>query len=169
MAGHQHLVVMGVAGCGKTTVAAIIADRLGWPSAEADDFHPPHSIATMSAGVALTDEDRAPWLRAIRDWMTAQDADGRSSVTTCSALRRTYRDVLREAPGRVRFVHLDGSSEVIDARLAARVGHFMPAALLPSQLRTLEPLADDEDGVVVPIAGPPDVVVDLALRALGLL
>lgn len=168
MTENQHLVIMGVAGCGKSTVAEIIADRLGWPSAEADDFHPAANIAKMSAGVPLTDDDRWPWLAAIRDWMTEQDDAGSPSVITCSALRRSYRDVLRQARGRVRFVHLDGSFEMIGSRLAAREGHFMPTGLLPSQFQILEPLANDEDGVAVPLADTPVKVAENALGALGL-
>ena len=107
MVEHQHLVVMGVAGVGKTTVAALLADRLGWAVAEADDFHPTANIVKMASGVPLDDDDRWPWLRAIRDWTTEQETAGQDSVVTCSALKRRYRDVLRQAAGRVRFVHLE--------------------------------------------------------------
>jgi len=164
----QHLVVMGVAGSGKTTVAQGIARRLGRTFAEADDFHPATNVAKMAAGTPLTDEDRAPWLAELAAWVTAQDRAGRDTVVTCSALRRTYRDVLRTAEGDVRFVHLAGDPALIGDRMAQRTDHFMPVALLPSQLATLEPLEDDEPGVVVPIGGTPDEVVDEALRALGL-
>ncbi|WP_024286565.1 gluconokinase [Cellulomonas sp. KRMCY2] len=164
----QHLVIMGVAGSGKTTLAEVLADRLGWPYAEADDFHPPANVQKMAAGIALTDDDRWPWLRALRDWLTEQSRAGRSSIVTCSALRSAYRDVLGEAEGTVRFVHLTAAPEVIGNRLATRVGHFMPAALLPSQLGTLEPLRDSEDGVTVVVDAPPDVVADRVLEALGL-
>src|SRR5690606_25924853 len=102
----QHLVLMGVSGSGKTTLARELEERLGWPYAEADEFHPEANIAKMSAGTPLTDDDRRPWLEAMRDWLTAQTRAGRSSVVTCSALRRAYRDLLRTAEGRVRFVHL---------------------------------------------------------------
>ncbi|ASR56907.1 gluconokinase [Cellulomonas sp. CW35] len=164
----QHLVVMGVSGSGKTTVALLLAERLGWTFAEADDFHPEANVALMAAGTPLTDEDRAPWLASIAHWVSQRDAEGVSTVLTCSALRRAYRDVLRGGGGRVRFVHLAGDPEVIATRMAARTDHFMPPSLLPSQLATLEPLEDDEDGVVVPIGAPPAQVVDDALRALGL-
>jgi gluconokinase len=168
MSDVQHLVVMGVSGSGKTTVAQILADRLAWPYAEADELHPQANIDKMAAGTPLTDEDRRPWLRAIRDWLTAQTEAGRSAVVTCSALKVAYRDVLREAEGRVRFVHLDGTIETIGERMSGRDGHFMPTSLLPSQFQTLERLGDEEDGVVVPVAVSPHSVADAALHALGL-
>lgn len=168
MTDHQHLVVMGVAGSGKTTIAGLLAARLGCPFAEGDEQHPPANVAKMAAGVPLTDDDRWPWLRAVRDWMTQQDDAGRDSVVTCSALKRSYRDLLRETPGRVRFVHLDGSFDLIGDRLETRAGHFLPSALSSSQFEILEPLADDEDGVVVPVADSPDRIADDALRRLGM-
>nr|WP_197683514.1 gluconokinase [Jiangella alkaliphila] len=161
-----HLVVMGVSGSGKTTVATRLADRLGRPFAEADDMHPPANVAKMSAGTPLTDADRRPWLATVRDWLTGQAEQGRGAVVTCSALRRVYRDVLREAAGGVTFVHLDGDPELLAERMAARKGHFMPSSLLRSQLDTLEPLEPDEDGVRVPIDGTPDEIVAEALRRL---
>lgn len=163
----QHLVVMGVSGSGKTTVATILAERLGWPYAEADDFHPAENVTRMAAGIPLTDEDRLPWLKAISAWIDRHDADGTSTIVTCSALRRVYREILGASMGRVRFVHLDGEREVIGERIAGRRGHFMPASLLPSQFATLEPLEPDEDGVVVPVTGSPHDVADVALRELG--
>jgi len=159
------LVVMGVAGSGKTTVAELLGERLGWPTAEADDFHSPENKAKMASGVPLTDADRGPWLASIRDWITAS---GTNVVVTCSALRRSYRDVLRAAEARVRFVHLDGSVQTIGTRIQARTGHYMPPTLLPSQLSTLEPLSVGEDGVVVGVEGTPEGIVDRAVRALGL-
>jgi gluconokinase len=168
MSDVPHLVVMGVSGSGKTTVAQILAERLGWPYAEADEFHPQANIDKMSAGTPLTDDDRWPWLRAMRDWLTEQSRAGRSTIVTCSALKVAYRDVLREAEGRVRFVHLDGTIEQIGERMAGRSGHFMPTSLLPSQFETLERLTDDEDGVVVPVAVSPQSVADAALRTLGI-
>ena len=162
--GRTALVVMGVAGCGKTTVSAALAERLGWPVADADDFHPPANVAKMRAGTPLTDKDRVPWLAAIREWLNQQDQD---VVVTCSALRRTYRDVLRGAEPRVRFVHLSGSRELLTQRMGARQGHFMPVALLDSQLATLEPLQPDEDGVVIDIDASPEQIVDNALAQLG--
>jgi len=163
-----HVVVMGVAGSGKTTLAVELTRRLGWPYAEADDFHPRGNVAKMAAGVPLTDEDRWPWLEAIRDWLTAQARAGRSTVVTCSALRLAYRDVLRQAAGRVRFVHLTADPALLSARLARRSGHFMPATLLVSQLATLESLVPGEDGVVIVVDVPPDAVADRAIKLLGL-
>ncbi len=160
--------VMGVSGTGKTTVARLLASRLGWTFAEGDDFHPAANVAAMASGRALTDEDRWPWLGSIAAWMGSADAAGTSSVVTCSALRRVYRDVLRTAPGRVRFVHLTGPDALVASRMAARSDHFMPPTLLPSQLATLEPLGPDEDGATVPVDGPPEAVATTALRALGL-
>ncbi|MGC5166063.1 gluconokinase [Luteimicrobium sp. DT211] len=167
-ASPVHLVVMGVSGTGKTTVGRLLADRLGWAFAEGDAFHPPANVARMQAGTPLDDAARLPWLRAIRDWTAEQDAAGTSTVVTCSALRTTYRDVLREAPGRTRFVHLVGDASLVGTRMQQRAGHFMPPSLLPSQLATLEPLGVAEDGVVVPVDGPPAQVAETALSALGL-
>lgn len=162
----EHLVLMGVAGSGKTTLARLLQDRLGRTYAEADEFHPPANIAKMSAGTPLDDDDRWPWLEAIRDWLTEQTRAGRPSVVTCSALKRTYRDVLRAADGRVRFVHLTASADLLADRMAHREGHFMPTTLLPSQLSTLEPLGADEDGVTVVVDVPPQAVADRTLEAL---
>ncbi len=160
------IVVMGVAGSGKTTVAALLAGRLGAAFAEGDDFHSPANVEKMSAGTPLTDDDRWPWLRSIRDWLAARAAAGESAVVPCSALRRAYRDVLREA-GPVRFVHLTGSHELLTERIQGRAGHFMKPEMLVSQLATLEPLADDEDGFAVDVAARPAALVDEILRRLG--
>ncbi|WP_100349192.1 gluconokinase [Luteimicrobium subarcticum] len=156
---------MGVAGSGKTTVAQLLADTTGAAFVEADDLHPAANVVKMSAGHALDDDDRAPWLAAIRDRMDAEARAGRRTVLTCSALRRPYRDVLATATGRVVFVHLDGDPELLAARIAARTGHFMPPALLASQLATLEPLDPDEDGYVVDVTPPPETVAG-AVRVL---
>lgn len=156
-----HVVVMGVSGCGKSTVGASAAAALGWPFAEGDDAHPPANIAAMRSGRALTDDDRWPWLHALAAWIAEHDAAGRSSVLACSALRRSYRDVLRSGAGRVLFVHLDGPPEVIRSRLAERTGHFMPGSLLASQLATLEPLAPDENGLVLDVRNPPAKLAEL--------
>ncbi|MCC9174076.1 gluconokinase [Arthrobacter sp. zg-Y179] len=163
----QHLVIMGVAGSGKTTIANLLSKRLGWIAAEADEFHPAVNIAKMSAGVPLDDDDRWPWLYAIRDWMGVQAENGRCTIVTCSALKRTYRNVLAQAAGDVTFVHLDGSSEVLAERMKTRSGHFMPPSLLPSQLSTLEPLAPDEAGLRIEITDSPAEIVDAILRHLG--
>lgn len=156
---------MGVAGCGKTTVALDLAERLGWPYAEADDFHSPANKAKMAAGTPLDDADRQPWLESIRDWITAADGD---VVVTCSALRRRYRDVLRQAGADVRFVHLHVPETVLASRIGGRKGHYMAASMLQSQLDTLEPLEADEDGIVVSVEQRPEHMVDEVLAALDL-
>lgn len=163
-----HIVVMGVSGVGKTTVAEALAARLGRDERDADDFHPRSNIDKMAAGHPLTDEDRWPWLEAIVTWLDEERAAGRSAVVTCSALRRAYRDVLRRAEGGVSFVHLVGDRELIATRLLTRSGHFMPASLLDSQFATLEPLGPDEAGVSVDVTDPVDAVVGRALAGLGL-
>lgn len=164
----QHLVIMGVAGSGKTTLATLLQERLGWPYAEADEFHPQANIDKMSAGTPLDDEDRWPWLAAIRDWLTAQTDAGLSSIVTCSALKTTYRDVLRSAEGRVHFVHLTAAPDLLEQRMSGRSGHFMPPTLLPSQLQTLQPLTAEEDGITIVVDVPPDEVADRTIEAFGL-
>ncbi|MCC8246820.1 gluconokinase [Saccharothrix luteola] len=162
------VVVMGVSGSGKSTVARMLADRLGRPMAEADEFHPAANIGKMSAGTPLTDADRAPWLAAIRDWITERAAAGESTVVTCSALKRAYRDVLRGADARVRFLHLHGTADVIGERMSHRSGHFMPPSLLRSQFDALEPLTADEDGVAVDVARTPELILEDAVTRLDL-
>ncbi|WP_104116582.1 gluconokinase [Arthrobacter sp. B1805] len=164
----RHVVVMGISGSGKTTIATRLAEALGWVFAEADDFHPAANIAKMTSGTPLTDEDRWPWLESMRDWMTTQAYSDRSTVVTCSALKRSYRDVLTQAEGRVRFVHLVGDTDLILERMKTRSGHFMPQSLLPSQISTLEPLEPDEQGVKIDNAGTPDEVTDLVIDQLDL-
>ncbi|WP_405521747.1 gluconokinase [Streptomyces canus] len=165
MSTPKVVVVMGVAGTGKTTIGPLLAARLGVPYAEGDDFHPPANIAKMSAGTPLTDEDRRPWLDAIGSW-----AHGRAElggVVSCSALKRSYRDRLRaEAPG-VVFVHLAGDRSLIEDRMSHRQGHFMPTALLDSQFATLQPLQEDEAGVVVDVSGSPEEIAGRAAKALA--
>jgi gluconokinase len=156
------VVVMGVSGSGKTTVGRLLATRLGVPFAEADDFHPAENVATMSAGIPLSDEDRWPWLHAIAAWISAQS----SGVVSCSALKRRYRDVLRAASDGVWFLHLTGDPEVIASRIAARSGHFMPPALLDSQLADLEPLSADEPGSAVDISADPEEIVENVIQVL---
>lgn len=157
------LTVMGVSGSGKTTVGAALAQRLRVPFADADDFHPPENVAKMSAGIPLDDADRFPWLEHIGAWLADHAADG--GVVSCSALRRSYRDVLRAAaPGQL-FVHLAGSPEVIARRVAGRPGHFMPASLVESQFATLEPLGADEHGLTLDLDRPVDDLVVAYLTA----
>ena len=162
------LVVMGVSGSGKTTVATGVAERLGWVFAEGDDFHPPANVDKMRRGVALTDEDREPWLRSLAEWIGEREAAGDDAVLTCSALKRTYRDRLADGHPSVRFVHVATSPEVIRDRLERRRDHFMPAALLGSQLSTLETLHPDEPGWTVSGDGEPaDVVSAVIVRLAG--
>jgi gluconokinase len=162
------VVVMGVSGSGKTTVGRGLAEAMGWEYAEGDDFHSEANVAKMRSGQPLTDEDRWPWLHAIGDWLSAQERADRSAVVTCSALRRVYRDLLREGRPDVRFCHVEAGADLIRDRLEHRVGHYMPPSLLASQLATLEPLQRDEPGVVVSVAGSPEEIVQRALTALGL-
>jgi len=163
--GAPLVVVMGVSGSGKSTVGAALGQRLGVPFADADDFHPPANIAKMAAGHALDDTDRHPWLEAIGEWLAGHDADG--GVISCSALKHRYRDQLRGHAPRVRFVHLEGSHEVIARRQASRPGHFMPASLLASQFATLEELAPDEPGFVVDVDQSVDAIVAEAAAGLA--
>ncbi|MFI0901370.1 gluconokinase [Streptomyces sp. NPDC020983] len=158
------IVVMGVSGSGKSTVGGLLAERLGVEYAEADDFHPAANVAKMAAGQPLDDADRAPWLDAIAEWIAGRG--DRGGVVSCSALRRRYRDRLRAAGSGVFFLHLDGSPELIAARLAARTGHFMPAGLLGSQFGALEPLDADEPGAAVPLDGGPVEITERALAVL---
>ena len=151
------VVVMGVSGSGKSVVGAALAQRLRVPFGDADDFHPAANIAKMTAGDALDDHDRHPWLEAIGGWLADQDAEG--GVIACSALKRTYRDQLRHHAPRVAFLHLDVIRDVIARRQASRPGHFMPTSLLTSQFATLERLAPDEAGVVIDVDQPVDAIV----------
>ncbi len=160
-------VVMGVSGTGKSTVGTLLAHHLGWPMAESDDFHSAANVAKMRAGEPLTDADRLPWLQAIADWIGAREADGAGAVVTCSALKRSYRDLLRAGHPDVRFICLIGSAQLLEARLDRRVGHFMPPSLLGSQLDTLEPLEPDEPGGRVDVTGPPEQVEREALAILA--
>ena len=163
-----HLVVMGVSGTGKSTVANSLRDRLGWSFAEGDDLHPPANLAKMAAGIPLADADRWPWLDAIAHWTRQEASAGHSTIVTCSALRRAYRERLRQAATGTFFVHLSGSPELLAQRLSARSDHFMPASLLPSQLKTLEPLQDDEPGIVVDVGSDIDTIVAEVIGGLAL-
>jgi gluconokinase len=162
------VVVTGVSGCGKTTVGAMLAGRLGWRYAEADDFHPKTNLAKMAAGLPLADADRIPWLAAIGTWIDRRRAAGEPAVVSCSGLKRSYRDMLRAGRPEVRIVFLTGSRELIGRRLLARQGHFMKADMLDSQFADLEPPAADEHAVTVAIDAPPPEVVDRIIRELDL-
>jgi gluconokinase len=160
------LVLMGVSGCGKTTVGAALAERLGWEFLEGDALHPPANVTKMAAGTPLNDEDRWPWLRAIAARIDAWRTDGVHGVVACSALKRVYRDALIGARDDVRLVYLRGDKDVIAARLAARKGHFMPPGLLDSQFRTLEEPGVAERPLVIAIGDVPDVIVENILEQL---
>jgi gluconokinase len=148
------VVVMGVSGSGKTSVAQELTRRLGWAYVEGDELHPAANVAKMAVGTPLDDEDRWPWLREVAAVIGEHEAAGTGLVITCSALKRSYRDLLREGHPSVWFAHVHVDHDVLARRLAARQGHFMPPSLLDSQLATLQPLADDEPGEVVDGEGP---------------
>jgi carbohydrate kinase (thermoresistant glucokinase family) len=161
------LIVMGVAGSGKSTVGEALAARLGWRFADGDDFHPPANVAKMSAGTPLTDEDRWPWLSAIAAAVARSLDRGEPMVVACSALKRRYRDVLVGGRPDVRIVYLQGSKELIAERMAARRDHFMPTALLDSQFAALEEPGAEEGAIVVPIAFSPGEMVEDVVGRLG--
>ncbi len=158
MSGPHHVVVMGVAGAGKTAIAEPLSERFGWEFAEGDDFHPEANVQKMTTGNPLSDADRKPWLEALRDWTAQRDREGMSTVLTCSALKRAYRDLLREADPATFFVHLHGDMDLLLDRMRRR-RHFMPESLLVSQYDTLEMLEPDEDGVRIDVGPPVEEVV----------
>jgi gluconokinase len=160
------IVVMGVAGSGKTTIASQLAERLRWRFAEGDSFHPPANVARMRDGIALTDEDRWPWLDAIAAWIDSARASGERCVITCSALKRAYRERLAGGRDDVRFVYLKGEYGLVTRRMAARTGHYMPLALLQSQFDALEEPRADENPLVISIAPSPEEIVAGIVAAL---
>lgn len=160
------LVFMGPAGTGKSTVAALLAGRLGWDLQEGDDLHPEANVAKMAAGHALNDDDRWPWLDQVATWIDGQIAAGRPGVITCSALKRVYRDFLRR--DNVTFVLLMGDPGLVLQRLLRRQGHFMPPALLTSQFETLEIPDADEQAIHVDLDLTPQQQVDAVIAQLGL-
>ncbi|MCP4616698.1 MAG: gluconokinase [Bradyrhizobium sp.] len=159
---------MGVSGSGKSTIAEALAGRIGWRCEDGDRFHPASNVAKMSAGQPLTDEDRWPWLKAIADEIDRLCGKQQHAVFACSALKRAYREVLVHGRDDVRIVFLDGTKALIARRLASRKGHFMPADLLDSQFRTLEPPEPDECAITVSIDGSVDRIVDDILNKLKL-
>ncbi len=163
-----HIVVMGVSGSGKTTVGEGLAKELGFEMIEGDDYHPPENVAKMADGIPLTDEDRRPWLDTLAELLADRHGQGQGTVLACSALRRWYRDVLRSAvpADESFFILLDADEETLRSRMKSRKGHYMPPALLESQLATLEPLEPDEQGVTLDATQPPEVVVAAALSAI---
>jgi gluconokinase len=160
------LIVMGVSGSGKSTIAASLAERLNWVYEDGDRFHPASNVAKMSAGQPLTDEDRWPWLQAIADEIDRVCESGGHVVIACSALKRTYRDVLVHRRDDVRIVYLRGTQLLIADRLARRKGHFMPPGLLDSQFKTLEPPAADENPITVSIDASVETIVEDVVRQL---
>lgn len=163
--GACHVVVMGVSGCGKSTVGALLAQSMGAEFLDGDSLHPRTNVEKMAAGTPLNDADRAPWLEEIGRRFAAS-AD-RPLVIACSALKRSYRDLIRAGAADARFIHLHGRADLLAARMAARPGHFMPSSLLASQLQTLEPLQADEDGLELDIAEPPTKLAARAQRWLA--
>jgi carbohydrate kinase (thermoresistant glucokinase family) len=161
------IVVMGVSGCGKSTIASMLAHRLNWTFEEGDWFHPRSNVEKMHAGVALTDEDRWPWLYGIAAWIDATRRVGNHGTVACSALKRSYRDILAGERTDVRIVYLKGTRDLIARRLAARDGHFMPASLLDSQFATLEEPGPDEHAIVVSIVAHPRRIVEQIVKRLG--
>jgi gluconokinase len=164
--GYSVLVVMGVSGSGKSTIASLLAARLGWEFADADWFHPQANIDKMHAGHPLTDDDRWPWLHAIAAWIDATRAKGGHAVIACSALKRAYRDILIGKRADVGLVYLDGDHDLIARRLTLRNGHFMPPALLDSQFAALEKPGPDERPITVSVAGHPNEIVAAILQGL---
>ncbi|MHC6221605.1 gluconokinase [Arthrobacter sp. MMS24-S77] len=160
------LVIMGVSGSGKSTVAGVLAGRLGWDLAEGDDLHPEANVAKMQAGHALSDEDRWPWLDIIADWIKERTAAGKPGIITCSALKKRYRDVLRGEG--VVFVFLQGSKDKISDRLASRHGHFMPPSLLESQFDALEEPTEEENHISLCVSASPSEEADEIIERLGL-
>jgi gluconokinase len=152
-------VIMGVSGCGKSETGSRLARLLAARFIEGNEYHPEANVRKMSAGIALDDADRAGWLQTLRDEIARSCAEGENVVLACSALKRKYRDLLRSAGGDVRFVHLKGERDVIERRMRARPGHYMPPSLLDSQLRDLEPLQADERGITLDNAEPPAMLV----------
>lgn len=160
------VVVMGVCGCGKSTLGRSLAEALGVPYVEGDELHPARNVALMAAGTPLTDADRAGWLDRIGARLAEAERQGRGAVVACSALKRIYRDRLRTAAPTLRLVHLHGDPALLAARMAQRTGHYMPPTLLPSQLQTLEMPDPEEAAVRLDSATPADALVSQALQAL---
>ena len=162
------LVVMGVSGCGKSTIASMLAHRLHWTYEDGDWFHPQSNIEKMHHGEPLEDADRWPWLRAIAQWIDATRQAGNRGVVACSALKRAYRDILVDGRRDVRLVYLKGDRDLIARRIAARADHFMPPALLDSQFKALEEPKDDERPIVVSIVPHPREIVETIVEKLGI-
>jgi carbohydrate kinase (thermoresistant glucokinase family) len=166
--GHSgRWVMMGVSGCGKSTIGAALAHHFDVPFLEGDAFHPADNVVKMSAGTPLDDNDRAGWLQVLATEIRQARENGTGLVLSCSALKRHYRDLLRQADPELHFVHLNGPRPLISERMQARVGHYMPPSLLDSQLSILEPLQDDEAGVTLDIALPPQLLIERITESTG--
>ncbi len=163
---NLRVVVMGVSGCGKSTVGEGLAQTLGLPYIEGDELHPPDNVVRMAAGIPLTDADRQGWLRAVADQLAQAASQQRGVVVACSALKRAYRDLLRKAAPDLRLVYLYGEEALLAWRLAHRQGHYMPASMLQSQLQALEPPGDDEGALALDVVQSPQALVEAAARAL---
>jgi carbohydrate kinase (thermoresistant glucokinase family) len=157
------IVIMGVAGSGKTTVGKLLAEKLSWPFFEGDDFHPKSNVAKMSRGIPLTDEDRAGWLGSIAEQIKSLEKEGRSGVVACSALRDSYRKILANAGKDVCFVHLKGDYRSIKERLESRKGHFMKPQMLQSQFDTLE---EPKDSLVIDINNSPEKIIEIIIKTI---
>ena len=166
MSDRRVLIVMGVSGVGKSTIADALATKLGWEFQEGDALHPPSNVQKMHAGIPLTDDDRAPWLAAIKHWIDGRIDIEAPGLVTCSALKRRYRDFLVDGRAQVRVLYLHADEKTIEDRIKHRTGHFMPASLLESQLHTLEEPAPDERPIIVEVAGTVEETVDGVLLAL---
>jgi gluconokinase len=162
------LVVMGVSGAGKSTIAALLAERLGWMFEEGDALHPKANVEKMAAGIPLTDDDRWPWLAKVADWIDGRLDTGENGIITCSALKRSYRNVINRRGSGVEFVYLAVDKSELEERVEHRPGHFMPASLLDSQLSTLEPPLPPEPAIQVDAGTDAQLVVDRVLRQLEL-
>jgi gluconokinase len=163
------LVVMGVSGCGKSTVGALLAERLGWAFAEGDDLHPPENIEKMRRGIPLSEADRRPWLRSVAEVIDRLQSEGSAGIITCSALRQRYREMLAYGRPHLRFLYLKGSRALIRRRLAQRLGHFMPPALLDSQFADLEEPGPDEPVIISSVNADPKSTTEKIVADLGLI
>jgi gluconokinase len=168
LASPVVLVIMGVSGSGKSTVAALLSERLGWAFEEGDSLHPATNVTKMAAGIPLTDDDRWPWLAKVADWIDNRLDAGENGIITCSALKRSYRNVLNRRGSGVEFVYLAVGKAELEERVEHRPGHVMPASLLDSQLETLEPPTPSEPAIQVDAGVDAQLVVDRVLRQLGL-
>jgi carbohydrate kinase (thermoresistant glucokinase family) len=160
------LIVMGVSGCGKTTIAELLSCELGWEYRDGDEFHPKSNVEKMHSGTPLTDDDRWPWLKAIAAWIDNKRQAGEHAIVTCSALKKSYRDILIGPRKDVGLIYLKGTEDLIAERLSKRHGHFMPKALLRSQFQTLQEPGPDEHPVTVSIVPAPEEIAAAILREL---